>query len=258
MSGRARDFAAFESIIREHLNAHLNASRETIEKLICYRAMIQETGEKMNLTGNLSEDALAHEQFLDSLFLLEYIDSGIKQGEPEQLSPTAELPGFSFIDIGSGAGFPGLPIAIVRPDMCVTLLDAREKRVIFLQRVIDRLALNNVTAVHGRAEELGHDPIYRERFDFAAAKAVAKMPELAELCLPFIKTGGCFLAMKSQSCDDEIQQSLELTAAIGGAPPRIADYILKNGVRRRLVIIEKKHTTPAKYARRYKEIKRGR
>lgn len=169
-----------------------------------------------------------------------------------------DLQGKTLIDVGTGAGFPGLVVAILCPGCQVTLLDPLEKRLGFIQEVIDRLGLSNVTLLHLRGEDGGRDPALREGFDFAAARAVADLSVLGELCLPFVKVGGWFLAMKSAGSDAELAAAQPLLEALGGRCGTGWDYTLPGaGITHRVWPVEKAESTPARYPRRWSKIKRG-
>lgn len=151
---------------------------------------------------------------------------------------------------GQGAGFPGIPIKIIRDDVKVTLLDSLNKRVNFLNEVIENLKLNSISAVHGRAEDLAHDLKYREMFDVVTARAVANLATLSELCLPFVKVGGRFICMKGSSVEevDEASKALEI---LGGKIVGIDKFVLPDSdIERNIVIIEKIKGTPNKYPRK--------
>ena len=204
------------------------------EKLDRYAQLLVEWNEKMNLTGITDPDGIALKHFADSLTAL-------------PLLPARE--GISLIDVGTGAGFPAVPLAILRPDLQVTLLDSLNKRLTFLQEVCRELGLSAVT-VHARAEEGAHRPELRERFDVATARAVAALPTLSEYCLPFVKVGGRFIAMKGPESDGEAQQAAKGIALLGGAKPTVTEHTLTAAdgetMTRRLFVIEKtKHTPPA-------------
>ncbi|MDR0917336.1 MAG: 16S rRNA (guanine(527)-N(7))-methyltransferase RsmG [Oscillospiraceae bacterium] len=212
---------------------------------VYYDALVFEN-EHQNLTTITAEPEVASLHFLDSLAILPHID---RNPRPQLSTVNCQL---SIVDIGSGAGFPGLPIAIARPDYAVTMLDAREKRVDFLRDTIKQLGITNATATHGRAEE--YAAAARESFDIAVSRAVANLRELAELCLPLVKIGGTFLAMKSRGSDAEIAASSNAIATLGGAPAEIVDYTLPDGTPRRIVVVRKIAATPPQYPRRYKKI----
>lgn len=164
----------------------------------------------------------------------------------------------TLIDVGTGAGFPGLPLKILVPSLKVTLLDSLNKRVYWLAEVCKALSLDGIQAVHARAEEAGQDPAFREQFDFAAARAVADLRLLCELCLPFVKVGGYFLAMKSRDSDDELNRALPAVQALGGRVERCADCTIPHtNVVHRVILIQKNAGTPEKYPRRWVKIQKA-
>ena len=177
------------ALIRSRLDAlGLACPADASGKLCKYQAMLEEWNARVNLTGDAAFDSLLDRHLADSL---------------TPLTVGGLLPGnASVIDVGSGAGLPGIPLAIVRPDLRITLLDSLKKRVAFLEAVITALGLSNVAAVHARAEDAARDTRYRERFDVALARAVAALPVLAELLLPFVKVGGVWLCYKGPSMED--------------------------------------------------------
>ena len=204
------------------------------EKLDRYAQLLVEWNEKMNLTGITDPDGIALKHFADSLTAL-------------PLLPERE--GCTLVDVGTGAGFPAIPLSIARPDLRVTLLDSLNKRLLFLQEVCRELGLSAVT-VHARAEEGAHRTELRERFDVATARAVAALPTLSEYCLPFVKVGGRFIAMKGPESDGEAQQAARAIALLGGNTPAVTEHRLSGAdgeiLTRRLFVIEKtKHTLPA-------------
>lgn len=167
----------------------------------------------------------------------------------------AEWTGKTVVDVGTGAGFPGMPLAIVRPDAAVTLLDSLGKRVKFLEECRDALGLRNVTCVHARAEEFAAGR--RESFNIAVSRAVAALPVLCELCLPLVKAGGQFLAMKSSHTGEEIASAEKAIALLGGRIGAVRDYTIPgSGVVHRVVVIDKVSPTPKKYPRRFAQIKK--
>ncbi|MDR3210121.1 MAG: 16S rRNA (guanine(527)-N(7))-methyltransferase RsmG [Oscillospiraceae bacterium] len=200
----------------------------------------------MNLTAIRGEREVAELHFLDSLALL-------------TLPVLRDAPlGAALIDVGSGAGFPGLPLAIARRDLAVTLLDARAKRVQFLEAVAARLNLTDrVTCVHGRAEEVARLPDTRGAFDFAAARAVSDLRELAELTLPFVRVGGYFLAMKGDGFADseELKLAENTIHILGGEAADIVRYLIPGtDCTRCAVVIAKVADTPPEYPRKYKKL----
>ena len=164
----------------------------------------------------------------------------------------------TLIDVGTGAGFPGVPLKILVPTLRVTLLDAQSKRVDWLEEVCDTLGLSGVAPIQGRAEEMGQDPVLREQYDFAAARAVADLRVLSELCLPFVRTGGYFLAMKGTDCDAELDAARAAIHELGGEVERCVDYAIPHTeVSHRVVLIKKKASTPSQYPRKWVKIQKN-
>ena len=154
-------------------------------------------------------------------------------------------------DIGSGAGFPGIPLKILCPDLKIVLMDSLKKRISFLEEVIRELSLKGISAVHGRAEDLAREKEYREQFDYVTARAVASLPVLSEYCLPFVKVGGQFLAYKSAGARDEAEQAAAGIRVLGGGRAKIREYLLPDSeYRRSIVIVEKRRETPKSFPRK--------
>ena len=210
---------------------------EHIPALEEFSRLLVKKNEVMNLTGLTEPREVATLHLLDSLSLL----------------PLADLTGKKIIDVGTGAGFPGVPLKIVLPESHVTLLDSLNKRVDFLQESCDALGLTDVDCVHARAEEFGH----REEYDYAVSRAVAALPVLSELCLPLVKVGGEFLAMKSSHTEEEINEAKAAIALLGGAITEVIDYTIPTtDIVHRVVRIRKEKPTPKKYPRRFAQIKK--
>ena len=217
----------------------LGVSVDTIPRLEEFSALLVEKNKVMNLTGITEPREIATVHLLDSLSLL----------------PMAELAGKAVVDVGTGAGFPGVPLAIALPDSHITLLDSLNKRIEFLKESCAAIGLSNVDCVHGRAEEFAADR--RESFDFAVSRAVASLPMLCELCLPLVKVGGQFLAMKSSHTEDEIAEAKSAIAKLGGKIEAVEDYTIPTtDVVHRVVRIKKIAPTPKKYPRRFAQIKK--
>ena len=215
----------------------LGVELKYIEQLEEFSSMLVKKNEVMNLTGITEPMEVATLHLLESLSLL----------------PLADLGGKKIVDVGTGAGFPGVPLKIVLPESHVTLLDSLNKRVAFLQESCDALALSAVDCVHARAEEFGH----REEFDYAVSRAVAALPVLCELCLPLVKVGGEFLAMKSSHTEEEINEAKAAIAILGGAITEVIDYTIPTtDIVHRVVRIRKEKPTPKKYPRRFAQIKK--
>ncbi len=199
-----------------------------------YMELLKQWNEKINLTAIEDDKDIIVKHFVDSLSILPHIPGS-----------TA-----SMIDIGTGAGFPGLPLKIASPHIEVTLLDSLDKRVKFLREVIDTLRLSQITAMHGRAEDFGVKPDFREKFELAAARAVASLPVLLEYCLPFVKTGGVFIAMKGSSTE-EIGQSKKALDVLGGEIESVREFVLPStDIKRNILAVRKLRQTPTKYPRK--------
>ena len=212
---------------------------EQLEKFRLYAELLCVWNEKINLTAITSPEGIALLHFADSLTLLSC--GSLKEGA-------------SLIDVGTGAGFPSVPLCIMRPDMKFTMMDSLNKRLVFLEQVKDRLGLN-FEIVHGRAEELGKKPEYREQFDFATARAVAQLNVLSEYCLPFVKPGGSFLAMKGPSGRDETESAEKAIGLLGGKLSEIKEFSLGENTRQ-VVMIDKISPTPERYPRQSGKIKK--
>ncbi|MEW5957474.1 MAG: 16S rRNA (guanine(527)-N(7))-methyltransferase RsmG [Chloroflexota bacterium] len=193
--------------------------------------------EKINLTRIVAPAEIVVKHFLDSLSVYQAL---------------ADLPaGFSLIDVGSGAGFPGLPLKIVRPDLQLTLLESTGKKTAFLQHIVDLLNLTNVTVLTARAEEAGRRPEHREHYDVAVARAVSALPVLAEYTLPLVKVGGRVIAQKGQDPAAEIKEAANALGILGGKLSRIWPVMVPGlEAERHLVIIHKVKPTPRQYPRR--------
>lgn len=207
------------------------------QRLDIYARLLVEWNEKMNLTAITEPNAIVIKHFVDSLTVSRYLPEG----------PVA------LVDVGTGAGFPGVPLALYRDDIQLTLLDSLNKRLLFLKEVCTALGLP-ATLVHARAEEAGRQPAYRERFDVATARAVAALPTLCEYCLPLVKPHGRFIAMKGPDGDQEGRKAREAIRLLGGELVQTVSLSLpaptgEEREERRLLMIDKTHPTPTKYPR---------
>ena len=212
------------------------AKAETLER---FARELLEKNKVMNLTAITEPAAVVQLHLLDSAVLLRYMD----------------FTGKKVVDVGTGAGFPGVPLKILGPAFDLTLLDSLGKRISWLQEVCGRLALPQVECVHARAEEFAAH--HRETYDIAVSRAVAPLNILAELCLPLVKTDGWFLAMKSVESDAEIEEAKHAIKILGGRIAEVADYpIPTSEVKHRLVLIEKISPAPGKYPRAFAKIKK--
>lgn len=214
----------------------LQLSKEQYEKFIDYMKLLQEWNEKINLTAITEDEEIIKKHFIDS----------IKAFKREEFKNAANL-----IDVGTGAGFPGLPIAIMRDDLKVTLLDSLNKRVNFLNNVVTKLGLSNVKTIHSRAEDGARNSQLREKFDIATSRAVANMSVLSELCLPYVRVGGSFIALKGPSVEQEIKDSLNAIKILGGELIDICEVdIEETELRHNLVAVKKIKECPKTYPRK--------
>ncbi|AEF95557.1 Ribosomal RNA small subunit methyltransferase G [Desulfotomaculum nigrificans CO-1-SRB] len=201
-----------------------------------YLSLIIEGNEKINLTAILEPKEVAIKHFVDSLTCLLAVSF-----------PT----GAKVLDIGSGAGFPGVPLKIYRPDLQITLMDSLNKRILFLQDTINKLGLNNITAIHSRAEDFGQQPANRENFDVVVSRAVARLVVLSEYCLPCVKIGGYFISQKGPDIDNEIKEAQKAIDKLGGQLSEVKKLQLPLiGDPRSLVVIKKIKPTPKQYPRK--------
>lgn len=210
----------------------LSFDEAVIEKFSLYEKLLLEWNEKMNLTAITAHDEILNKHFTDSFSFHSIIPHG------------AHL-----VDVGTGAGFPGLPLKIVRPDLTVTLMDALQKRLTFLDTVTDALSLTNVETLHMRAEDAGHSPLCREQYDVACARAVASLPVLCEYCMPLVKKGGLFLALKGPDGREEAKKSKNAIKILGGELMEIRDVCWQN-MEHVVIVIQKTSQTPSKYPRK--------
>lgn len=226
-------------LIRYAAGYGVTLTPEMAEKCDVYARLLVEWNQKMNLTAITDPQGMLVKHFLDSL----------------TAAPLLPTDPFSLIDVGTGAGFPGVPLAILRSDMALTLLDSLQKRLTFLDTLCRELGIP-VTLLHARAEEGGRKPQWREKFDVAAARAVASLPVLSEYCLPFVRPGGRFIAMKGPDADQETKAADRAISLLGGRLNNVAAVELPNHLaftgergKRRLVLIDKIAPTPQKYPR---------
>ena len=228
-----------EALLRKGL-AELGLDDGGTPSLLRYGELLLEKNKVMNLTAITEPADVASLHFLDSAALL----------------TLADLKGKTVVDVGTGAGFPGMPLKILEPSIHITLLDSLGKRITFLQEVCDDLGLTDVQCVHARAEEFAAE--HRQRFDFAVSRAVANLSVLCELCLPLVKPGGYFLSMKSVESGQELEAAKKAIQILGGRVERTADYqIPGTDVTHRVIFIKKIAETPKKYPRPFAKIKKN-
>lgn len=228
-----------ERLLRDGLEA-LGLPADGVPALLRYAEMLVEKNKVMNLTAITEPADIAALHFLDSAALL----------------ALADLQGRTVADVGTGAGFPGMPLRILEPSIHLTLLDSLQKRIGFLKEVCADLGLEDVDCIHARAEEFAAS--HRERFDIVTSRAVASLPLLAELCLPLVKRDGYFLSMKSVDSGGELAGASHAIEVLGGAVERTEDYAIPGtNVRHRLIFIKKVRETPKKYPRTFAKIKKN-
>ena len=215
----------------------LSVSDAQIAQLEDFTARMLETNKVMNLTRITDPKEIAEKHLLDCASLLQAADFSKK----------------SVVDVGCGAGFPGMPLHILCPSCKLTLLDSLGKRIRFLQGCIDAMNLSYIEAVHARAEEFAAK--HREQYDFAVSRAVAQLNVLAELSLPLVKQGGAFIAMKSKDTNEELERAKKAIRLLGGEIEKIIDYTIPHTeITHRLVVIRKKNHTPKQYPRPFRKI----
>lgn len=225
----------FSNTLKKYAEEYsLDISDELAEKLAIYSRSLVEWNEKINLTAITDEDQMIKKHFIDSLLVTKAVD--FKENA-------------SLIDIGTGAGFPGLVIAAAREDLRVTLLDSTGKKLAAVEDIAGRMGVRNVTFLHARAEEAGQKAEYREKFDYATARAVAALHVLAEYSLPFVKVGGTFVSMKGASAKEEITQAEKAIAVLGGKIEGIKELTLFDCGERAMINVKKISQIPTKYPR---------
>ncbi|MBR5683868.1 MAG: 16S rRNA (guanine(527)-N(7))-methyltransferase RsmG [Ruminococcus sp.] len=227
----------FDLCCSEFQSVGLELSQELYERLDIYADFLVEYNEKVNLTAIIDGSEILKKHFIDSIILSKYVEI------PENST---------FIDVGTGAGFPSVPLKLFCPDIKITLLDSLNKRVEFLRQLCDRLGIE-ADFIHGRAEDFSKLPEYREQFDFSCARAVANLSLLSEFCIPFVKVGGSFISMKGPS--EDLSEGENAVKLLGGKIGSIAEYELF-GEQRRIVDVKKISQTPPKYPRNSGQIKK--
>lgn len=229
------DFNTFYKEIKRKLNEiNIDIEEKKANKLYNYMNLILQWNEKINLTAITNEEEFIEKHFVDSLTIEKYIK------EKDKL-----------IDVGTGAGFPGIPLNIYKDGCKYTLLDSLNKRIIFLQDIIEKLNLKNIETIHGRAEEIGKNKLYREQFDVATSRAVAPLNILLEYLLPFVKIGGICICMKGSNIEEEIENSKKAINILGGKIEKIEKINLpESDITRNIIIIKKVKETPIKYPRK--------
>lgn len=214
----------------------IRLSEQQLEQFQCYYERLIEKNKVMNLTAITEYEEVVDKHFVDSILL----------GSVKELSGKKRV-----IDVGTGAGFPGIPLKIVYPELEITLLDSLNKRVKFLDEVIEELGLTGIQAVHSRAEDLAQDAAHRQQYDICVSRAVANLATLSEYCIPFVKQGGYFISYKSTQIEEELKQAKKAVQVLGGTLEQVETVqIPGTTIERQFVMIRKTGTTPKKFPRK--------
>ena len=227
------DFSHFQKILEKW---EIPFSSEQQEQFVTYYKMLVEKNKVMNLTAITEFDEVLDKHFLDSIALARYVDL---------------TKSISLIDLGTGAGFPGMPLKIMFPNLKVTLADSLNKRIVFLDEVIGELGLTDIQTVHARAEDLAHNSDYREQYDYCVSRAVANLSSLSEYCLPFVRIGGTFISYKSGEIEEELAAAKKAIFLLGGQFDRVIPFQLEGtDLGRSFVLINKDKKTAKTYPRK--------
>ena len=227
------DFSHFQKILEKW---EIPFSSEQQEQFVTYYKMLVEKNKVMNLTAITEFDEVLDKHFLDSIALAQYVDL---------------TKSISLIDLGTGAGFPGMPLKIMFPNLKVTLADSLNKRIVFLDEVIGELGLTDIQTVHARAEDLAHNPDYREQYDYCVSRAVANLSSLSEYCLPFVRIGGTFISYKSGEIEEELAAAKKAIFLLGGQFDQVIPFQLEGtDLGRSFVLIKKDKKTAKTYPRK--------
>ena len=227
------DFSHFQKILEKW---EIPFSSEQQEQFVTYYKMLVEKNKVMNLTAITEFDEVLDKHFLDSIALAQYVDL---------------TKSISLIDLGTGAGFPGMPLKIMFPNLKVTLADSLNKRIVFLDEVIAELGLTDIQTVHARAEDLAHNPDYREQYDYCVSRAVANLSSLSEYCLPFVRIGGSFISYKSGEIEEELAVAKKAIFLLGGQFDQVIPFQLEGtDLGRSFVLINKDKKTAKTYPRK--------
>lgn len=224
-----------DRLIKSLEKLNIDISNKQVEQFSKYYELLVSWNEKMNLTAITDLEEVIDKHFVDSIMLIKYKD----------------ISNMHIIDVGTGAGFPGIPLKIMCPSIKVTLLDSLAKRITFLNDVIDNLELNDIVAIHGRAEDYAHNVKYREKFDIATSRAVANLSTLTEYCIPFVKEKGYFIPYKSGNVDEEINNAKKALSILGGNISKVERFSIPDtDFERSLLFINKIKKTGKTYPRK--------
>ena len=212
---------------------HVKLDETALDRFDIYGKLLVDWNEKINLTAITDPEGVTIKHFLDSITIFSYVDI------PE---------GAKVIDVGTGAGFPGLAMLIARPDLDMTLMDSTKKRLTVIENILENVGLN-ANVVHSRAEDAGQNKEFREKYDFSTARAVTNLRDLAEYCLPFVKVGGSFVPMKSAKTEEEIAEGKKAIHVLGGQITKVDSFELLDCGERTIINVKKISSTPAKYPR---------
>ena len=229
-----------DRFLKMFADAGISITDEQYYKLGMYSELLVQWNEKINLTAITDAEGITIKHFYDSIY--PFYLAGVPRSS-------------SIIDVGTGAGFPSCPVKIWRDDLNITLLDSLQKRITFLAQLSDQLGLG-ATCIHSRAEDLGRSGEFREKYDIATARAVAELKELCEYCLPLVKVGGRFIALKGSQAQEELDRAGEAVKLLGGELDLVKEFSLPIGDARKLIVIGKAAQTPEKYPRPTAQIKK--
>ena len=229
------EFSDFKTSLKEKLEKiNINVNDTQVKKFYDYMNLLIKWNEKINLTAIIEPNDIILKHFIDSIT----IENSIKNDS-------------KVIDVGTGAGFPGIPLSIIRNDLKISLMDSLNKRINFLDEVIKENCLNNVDTIHSRAEELGRNKDYREQFDVATSRAVASLDVLLEYMLPFVKVGGYCICMKGSNIDEELENSKKALTLLNGKIENIIKFELpESDYGRNIIVVKKTASTPGRYPRK--------
>lgn len=234
------------NFLKDLKELNISLSENQLCQFMQYYELLIEWNQVMNLTAITDFDEVCKKHFIDSLSLIKAYDADSNCENKSEFDTSA-----SVIDIGTGAGFPGIPLKIVFPNMKITLLDSLNKRINFLQTVINELELNNIEAIHGRAEDFAGKGKLREKYDLCVSRAVANLSTLSEYCLPYVKVGGKFISYKSEKIAEEMTSAEKAISIMGGKVEKQVKFLLPDSdIYRNLLVIYKCKNTPAKYPRK--------